>query len=92
VDTLNNYNDATAQHKLDGIKAKIDVLENADLTGIATATDVQNAKDSIETKIDNIVVDNDAIAAEVWRQEPDRLKQVATVETTGDQLAAFNNA
>jgi hypothetical protein len=92
VDTLNNYNDATAQTKLDGIKAKTDVLENADLTGIATATDVQNAKDSIETKIDNIVVDNEAIATEVWNQEPERLKQVSTVETTGDQLAAFNNA
>ncbi|CAN1552179.1 hypothetical protein MCERE19_02212 [Spirosomataceae bacterium] len=92
VDTLENYNDATAQTKLDGIKAKTDVLENADLTGIATATDLQNAKDSIETQIDNIAVDNEAIAAEVWSQEPDRLKQVATVETTGDQLAAFNNA
>jgi hypothetical protein len=92
VDTLENYNDATAQTKLDGIKAKTDVLENADLTGIATATDVTNAKDSIETKIDNIVVDNDAIAAEVWSQEPERLKQVATVETTGDQLASFNHA
>jgi hypothetical protein len=92
VDTLNNYNDATAQTKLDGIKAKTDTLVNTNLTGIATATDVQNAKDSIETKIDNIVVDNDAIAAEVWSQEPDRLKQVATVETTGDQLASFNHA
>jgi DNA-binding transcriptional regulator YbjK len=91
VDTLNNYNDATAQTKLDGIKAKTDTLVNTNLTGIATATDVQNAKDSIETKIDNIVVDNEAIATEVWSQEPERLKQVATVQTTGDQLAAFNN-
>jgi hypothetical protein len=92
VDTIENYNDATVQTKLDGIKAKTDVLENADLTGIATATDLQNAKDSIETQIDNIAVDNEAIAAEVWSQEPERLKKVSTVETTGDQLAAFNNA
>lgn len=90
--TLENYNDATAQSKLDAIKAKTDVLENTDLTGIATTQNVTDAQTAIETKIDNIVVDNEAIANEVWNQEPERLKQVATVETTGDQLASFNNA
>jgi hypothetical protein len=34
VDTLNNYDDATAQSKLDAIKAKTDTLVNTDLTGI----------------------------------------------------------
>jgi hypothetical protein len=34
VDTLTNYDDATAQSKLDAIKAKTDTLENTDLTGI----------------------------------------------------------
>ncbi len=90
--TLENYNDATAQSKLDAIKAKTDVLENTDLTGIATTQNVTDAQTAIETKIDNIVVDNEAIANEVWNQEPERLKQVATVETTGEQLASFNNA
>lgn len=90
--TLENYNDATAQSKLDAIKAKTDTLVNTDLTGIATTQNVTDAQTAIETKIDNIVVDNEAIANEVWNQEPERLKQVATVETTGEQLASFNNA
>ncbi len=90
--SLENYNDSTAQSKLDAIKAKTDTLVNTDLTGIATAQNVTDAQNAIETKIDNIVVDNEAIANEVWNQEPERLKQVATVETTGDQLASFNNA
>jgi hypothetical protein len=34
VDTLSNYDDATAQSKLDAIKAKTDTLVNTDLTGI----------------------------------------------------------
>ena len=59
---------------------------------MANKDDITNAKDSIETKIDNIVVDNEAIANEVWNQEPERLKQVATVETTGDQLSSFNHS
>ena len=90
--TLENYNDTTAQVKLDAIKAKTDVLENADLTGIATAQNITDAQTAIETKIDNIVVDNEAIANEVWNQEPERLKNVSTVQTTGEQLASFNNA
>lgn len=87
--TLENYNDATAQSKLDAIQTSVDEI---DLTGIATTQNVTDAQTAIETKIDNIVVDNEAIANEVWNQEPERLKQVATVETTGEQLASFNNA
>jgi hypothetical protein len=90
VDSLQNYNDATAQAKLDEIKAKTDVLVNTDLTGIATATDVENAKTEILTAVNDIEIDNEAIANEVWNQEPERLKQVATVETTGEQIASFN--
>jgi hypothetical protein len=90
VDSLQNYNDATAQTKLDAIKAKTDVLVNTDLTGIATATHVENAKTEILTAVNDIEIDNEAIANEVWEQEPERLKQVATVETTGEQIASFN--
>jgi hypothetical protein len=90
VDSLQNYNDATAQTKLDAIKAKTDVLVNTDLTGIATATDVTNAKTEILTAVNDIEIDNEAIANEVWEQQPERLKQVATVETTGEQIASFN--
>ncbi len=57
---------------------------------IVVATDVTNAKNSIETKIDNIVIDNESIANEVWEQQPERLKNVSTVETTGEQIANFN--
>jgi hypothetical protein len=52
---------------------------------------VTNAQTSIENKIDNIVVDNEAISQQVWEDQPERLKQVATVETTGEQLESFNN-
>jgi Asp-tRNA(Asn)/Glu-tRNA(Gln) amidotransferase C subunit len=38
------------------IQTKVDTLENTDLTGIATATDVTNAQTSIEAKIDAIPV------------------------------------
>jgi hypothetical protein len=54
VDTLTNYDDATAQTKLDAIKAKTDTLVNTDLTGIATATDVTTAKDEVLTAINDI--------------------------------------
>ena len=90
VDTLENYNDATAQSKLDAIKAKTDDLVNTNLEGIATTTDVENAKTEILEAVNNIQIDNEAIATEVWNQEPERLKQVATVETTGEQIASFN--
>jgi hypothetical protein len=52
--TLSNYDDATAQSKLDAIKAKTDTLVNTDLTGIATTTDVITAKDEVLTAINDI--------------------------------------
>jgi hypothetical protein len=54
VDALTNYDDTTAQTKLDAIKAKTDTLVNTDLTGIATATNVTDAQTAIEAKIDAI--------------------------------------
>jgi hypothetical protein len=54
VDTLTNYNDATAQSKLDDIKAKTDTLENTNLTGIATSADVRDAKNEVLTAINDI--------------------------------------
>jgi hypothetical protein len=92
VDTLENYNDATAQSKLDAIKSKTDILVNTDLTGIATTSDIENAKTEILEAVNDIEIeiDTEAIATEVWDKEPERLKQVATVETTGEQIASFN--
>jgi hypothetical protein len=52
--TLSNYDDATAQSKLDDIKAKTDTLVNTDLTGIALTTDVTTAKDEVLTAINDI--------------------------------------
>ena len=40
--TLENYNDATAQGKLDAIKAKTDTLVNTDLTGIEADLNIIN--------------------------------------------------
>lgn len=54
VDTLSNYDDSTAQSKLDAIKTKTDVLVNTDLTGIATTQNVTDAQTAIEDKIDAI--------------------------------------
>jgi hypothetical protein len=54
VDALTNYDDTTAQGKLDAIKTKTDTLVNTDLTGIATSVDVTNAQTAIEAKIDAI--------------------------------------
>lgn len=54
VDTLSNYDDATAQSKLDAIKTKTDTLVNTDLTGIATTQNVTDAQIAIEDKIDAI--------------------------------------
>lgn len=75
---------------LDAIDTK-PTLPQIEASTIAKTSDVTDAKTSIENKIDNIVIDNIAIADEVWNKEPERLKQVATVETTGSQIASFNN-
>jgi hypothetical protein len=77
---------------LDAVATKPTLTEIEASNVLANKDDITNAKDSIETKIENIVVDNEAIATEVWNQEPERLKQVATVETTGDQLSSFNHS
>jgi hypothetical protein len=90
VDALPTLSEIEAG-KVGAIKTKVDTLENTDLTGIATATNVTNAKDEIIAEIGNIDVDNVAIANEVWDQEPERLKKVATVESTGEQIEALNS-
>ena len=66
VNSLENYDDATAQSKLDAIKSKTDTLVNTDLTGIATATNVTNAKDEIIAEIEAIpVVDVEGMKADL---------------------------
>ena len=51
------------------IKAKVDTLENTDLTGIATATNVTDAKNEIIAEIGNIDVDLTGVALEETSQE-----------------------
>jgi hypothetical protein len=47
--------------------------------------------DEIITTLDNldVSVDTQAISDNVWADEPERLKNVATVESTGDQIATL---
>lgn len=129
TDTLTNYDDTTAQNKLDSIQNTVDnisvdftpVLNAVDAlptlseieasTILATKTDVETAKDEIIDEVGNIDVDltgiattNDVVNAanglyteiqsvdeNVWANQPERLKNVATVETTGDQIQAFKS-
>jgi hypothetical protein len=51
------------------IKSKVDTLENTDLTGIATATNVTDAKNEIIAEIGNIDVDLTGVALEETSQE-----------------------
>jgi hypothetical protein len=46
--TLSNYDDATAQSKLDDIKSKVDTLENTDLTEVTEDLTIinENIKDA----------------------------------------------
>lgn len=67
------------------IKSKVDTLENTDLTGIATATNVTDAKNEIIAEIENIDVDLTGLALEETSQEIKT--KVLTLENYDDATA-----
>ena len=72
--------------KINDVKAKTDLIP----TNTATKTDIATLKTDLEASIGSFPT-KEEISTEVWSDEPERLKRVATVETTGNQLAAFNH-
>jgi hypothetical protein len=64
IDFIAPDNDSIAD-----ILTKVDTLENTDLTGIATATNVTDAKEEIIAEIGNIDVDLTGLALETTSQE-----------------------
>lgn len=72
--------------KINDVKAKTDLIP----TNTATQTDIATLKTDLEASIGSFPT-KEEISTEVWADEPERLKRVATVETTGNQLAAFNH-
>ena len=72
--------------KINDVKAKTDLIP----TNTATQTDIATLKTDLESSIGSFPT-KEEISTEVWADEPERLKRVATVETTGNQLAAFNH-
>jgi hypothetical protein len=84
VDTLNNYDDAITQSKLDSIQNTVDNI-SIDFTPVLDAVDALPTLEEIEAgKVGDIKDKTDEL-------NTDRLKIVSTVETTGDQLAAFQS-
>lgn len=69
------------------IKTKVDTLQNTDLTPVLTAVDL-TLKENDYIAPDNASIS--AIKAKTDELNTERLKQVATVETTGEQIKAFN--
>ena len=65
VQSLSNYNDATAQSKLDDIKAKTDTLVNTDLSLVAKTTELTSAKNEIIAEVNANEVKIDAVKTKV---------------------------
>lgn len=84
TDTLTNYDDTTTQTKLDAIKTKVDTLNNTDLTGIATSTNVTDAKDEIIAELANIDVDLTGVALEATSQQ--LITKVDAIQNTVDNI------
>jgi hypothetical protein len=72
--------------KINDVKAKTDNLP----TNPASSEDVAALGTSLSGNFDAIPT-KEEISAEVWENQPERLTRVSTVETTGDQIAAFND-
>ena len=64
IDFIAPDNDSIAD-----ILTKVDTLENTDLTGIATATNVTDAKDEIIAELANVEVDLTGVALEATSQD-----------------------
>jgi hypothetical protein len=72
--------------KINDVKAKTDNLP----ANPASSEDVAALGTSLSGNFDAIPT-KEEISTEVWENQPERLTRVSTVETTGDQIAAFND-
>jgi hypothetical protein len=72
--------------KINDVKAKTDNLP----TNPASSEDVAALGTSLSGNFDAIPT-KEEIRTEVWLNQPERLTRVSTVETTGNQIAAFND-
>jgi hypothetical protein len=104
VDTLENYNDTALEAKVDAtlktsqytapdnvkigqIKTKVDTLENTNISTLATTAQLEEAKDEVLANSSGATPER--IADQVWLEQPDRLKNVSTVQITGEQLKTY---
>lgn len=87
VDSLNNTDLTTLAKEatLNLVKTKVDGLNNTDLTTLAKEATL----DLVKTSIENIEVDNVAISTQIWKNMPERLKNVSTVESVVAQLVGI---
>jgi len=94
VDALPTLSEIEAG-KVGEIKTKVDTLENYDDTiAIAKLTNIQQTVNPLPTLAEieaGKVGEITAVKAKTDELNTDRLKNVATVETTGDQIQAFKS-
>jgi hypothetical protein len=73
--------------KIGQIKTKVDTLENTNISTLATTVQLEVAKDEILANTSGATPEE--IADQVWLEQPDRLKNVSTVQITGEQLKTY---
>jgi hypothetical protein len=73
--------------KIGQIKTKVDTLENTNISTLATTVQLEAAKDEILANSSGATPEE--IADQVWLEQPDRLKNVSTVQITGEQLKTY---
>jgi hypothetical protein len=73
--------------KIEQIKTKVDTLENTNISTLATTVQLEEAKDEILANSSGATPEE--IADQVWMDQPDRLKNVSTVQITGEQLKTY---
>jgi hypothetical protein len=73
--------------KIGQIKTKVDTLENTNISTLATTVQLEEAKDEILANSSGATPEE--IADQVWLDQPDRLKNVSTVQITGEQLKTY---
>jgi hypothetical protein len=73
--------------KIEQIKTKVDTLENTNISTLATTVQLEEAKDEILANSSGATPEE--IADQVWLEQPDRLKNVSTVQITGEQLKTY---
>jgi hypothetical protein len=73
--------------KIGQIKTKVDTLQNTNISTLATTVQLEAAKDEILANSSGATPEE--IADQVWLDQPDRLKNVSTVQITGEQLKTY---